>query len=128
MKAIRIPLEARPLALNNNDNKAVCGLSAMGMAPVLHKVRRKFQKHSVKVGNLLTTLCGRVLCSSTYIAHESMFLSVAPHNTLATSTLGYIALLASRPDGLRRLEVCVSNRILHLATNSLSLAFTTCIL
>lgn len=55
-------------------------------------------------------------------AHECVTLSVASYNSLAVSCLGYIAQLALPPANVRRLEVCALNRVLHLATNSLSLS------
>jgi len=56
-----------------------------------------------------------------YIAHESITLSAIAYNSLAASTMGCIAHLASPPLGPRRVEVCALNRVLHLAANSLSL-------
>ena len=54
--------------------------------------------------------------------HENGFSSVRHYNLKALPTLGYIAQLVRPPANFSKLERSALHRILHIATNSLSLS------
>jgi len=53
LKVVRTPFEARPLTLNNSDNKAECGLTSLGMSPALQQFGHASQKGFIRGRQLL---------------------------------------------------------------------------
>ena len=57
-------------------------------------------------------------------AHEHGLAAVRSYNSRAVPNLGYIAQLCLPPSKLKQKEIGVVNKVLHIATNSLSLSLS----